>query len=428
MIGSPPLGRFGALLGLALALSLLLAGCAHPASRAGPPLGYGPGVDPTDKTISALVLVDQSGPDAGQQAPILAGQQAYFARLNAGGGLHGWQVRLLVANTGGSPAAARRLMIEYASRVALVAGAYATSVTAAIMPIARPAGLLVGTLTGDPSYQGGLGIAVNPPAGVTAANGLAYLAQSHPRGLAVALVYPVDPVGEATLAGFRQAVRSYHLTSAAQLSYPPGAANLQAVASALRAAGAGYVYVAGPARITALLAAAASRLDYRPGWLLDADSWSEHLITSTGTAAGRPTPIAAELSTARVVADAAPWGASAESGMAEFLRIAAEFSPTQVPDLGYLAGYCLADAERKIIARAVAGGQLTRAGLAAAKLNFGTVDFGGLMADAEFAPGSAAAVTDNDVFRVDPAEPALLSPLTPYFESAAAAALIGRSS
>jgi len=118
-----------------------------------------------------------------------------------------------------------------------------------------------------------------------------------------------------------------------------------------------------------------------------------------------------------VLGFAAAWGDTSVPGMTQFLAIQQQYNPAQVPDGYYMYGYCMAEMEAKLLAKAVADKDLSRAGLLKAKENLGTVSFGGLIPTATYTLANGPADRQTDIGVVDLNSPRFLKILVPYFES-----------
>jgi hypothetical protein len=119
-------------------------------------------------------------------------------------------------------------------------------------------------------------------------------------------------------------------------------------------------------------------------------------MTSSGTPSGKPTAVAKALaSNVWVLGYESQWGDKSVPGMAKFLADAKKFAPAQIPDYYFMYGYSQARVETAILRKAIAAGDLTRAGILDAKLHLGKVDLGGLMPPVDYTPqlGPAARMT-----------------------------------
>ncbi len=119
----------------------------------------------------------------------------------------------------------------------------------------------------------------------------------------------------------------------------------------------------------------------------------------------------------------AQWGDTAVAGMGQFLTDQKQYFPNQVPDAYFMYGYCLALMERNVLAKAIANKDLSRAGVLNAKLNLGTVDFGGLIPNADYTPKLGPADRQTGIYQVNTTAPGYLKQIEPYFTSSAAQAM-----
>ena len=188
----------------------------------------------------------------------------------------------------------------------------------------------------------------------------------------------------------------------------------------MKSAGATVVALTAIPTAAATIIGTGATLGYHPQWILQAPAWSEFLMTSTGVASGAPTPVEPALVGAWVLGYEAQWGDTSVPGMSQFLSVQQKYSPMQVPDGYYMYGYCLAEVEQQIIAKALGNNDLTRNGILQAKLNLGHVSFGGLLPDLTYSASLGPADRQTGIYQVDLSTPGFLKQIQPYFESSAA--------
>jgi hypothetical protein len=115
----------------------------------------------------------------------------------------------------------------------------------------------------------------------------------------------------------------------------------------------------------------------------------------------------------------AQWGDLTVPGMSQFLAIQKQYFPAQVPDGYYMYGYALGQMEKDVLAKAIASKDLSRQGILNAKLNLGTVDFGGLLPNADYTPKLGPADRETGIYSVSLSAPGYLQQIQPYFTSSA---------
>src|SRR5262249_25025071 len=140
---------------------------------------------------------------------------------------------------------------------------------------------------------------------------------------------------------------------------------------------------------------------YNPTWVLQGPAWSEYLMSSNGTPAGKPTAVAKALAAnVWVLGYTAEWGDDSAPGMTKFLADTKRFAPGQIPDYYYMYGYALAQMETAVLRKAIAAKDLTREGILNAKLNLGAVDLGGLVPAIKYTPSLGPASRETEIAKV----------------------------
>jgi hypothetical protein len=114
------------------------------------------------------------------------------------------------------------------------------------------------------------------------------------------------------------------------------------------------------------------------------------------------------------------WGDMNVPGMAKFLADTKRYAPSQIPDYYFMYGYSQARMETAILRKAIAGGDLTRAGILNAKLHLGKVDLGGLMPPLDYTPGLGPASRMTGISKVSSTTPGFLKGFRGFFTGDAA--------
>jgi ABC-type branched-subunit amino acid transport system substrate-binding protein len=385
----------------------------------------GPGVDVKTKTITLGVLTPLTGAAALIGKPLTAGQQAYFSYVNAHGGIDGWKVALDIKDDQYNPQLHVQDYNEIVNDVAFIGQSLGSPTTQAIESEAQQAGVILGTAAQSSAFVNQpINAVIGTPYAIDVTNALYYL--THTLGKAhakVGIVYQDDAYGADGMKGYLAAKAAYHFDDVAHASYAVTDTSFTSQALAMKNAGAQYVVVTAIPTAAATLIGTAAAIGYHPQWILQGPAWSEYLMTSTGLASGKPTPVERAMVGAWVLGFAAAWGDASVPGMAQFLAIQKQHDPTQVPDGYYMYGYCMAEMEAKLLAKAIADKNLTRAGLLNAKEHLGTVNFGGLIPTATYTSASGPADRETDIAVVDLTSPGFLKLLAPYMESPAASSM-----
>ncbi|HTE60299.1 MAG TPA: ABC transporter substrate-binding protein, partial [Solirubrobacteraceae bacterium] len=334
----------------------------------------GPGVDAKAKTISLGVLSPLSGPVAVIGKPLTAGQEAYFRAVNAAGGIDGWKVKLVERDSKYDPQTQVQAFNRIAGDVAFIGQSLGSPTTKAIQPLADQQNMLIGAAAQDSSLVTDRVMAViGTPYAIDNANALDYIAnQKGDANAKVGIIYQNDAYGEDGLRGYRAGVSAYHLDSVAETTYKAGDTDLTGQVQKMRSAGAEYVFVVATPSVGAAIVGTGASQGYNPTWVFQGPAWSGYLMTSDGTTSGKPTAVAKALaSNVWVLGYESQWGDMSVPGMAKFLADAKRYAPSQIPDYYFMYGYCQAKMETAVLRKALAAGDLTRAGILDAKLNLG---------------------------------------------------------
>jgi ABC-type branched-subunit amino acid transport system substrate-binding protein len=383
----------------------------------------GPGVDAKAKTISLGVLSPLSGPVAAIGKPLTAGQEAYFRAVNAAGGIDGWKVKLVERDSKYDPQTQVQAFNRIAGDVAFIAQSLGSPTTKAIQPLADQQNMLIGAAAQDSSLVTDRVMAViGTPYAIDNANALDYIAnQKGDANAKVGIIYQNDAYGEDGLRGYRAGVSAYHLDSVAETTYKVGDTDLTGQVQKMRSAGAKYVFVVATPGVAATIVGTGASQGYNPRWVFQGPAWSGYLMTSDGTTSGKPTAVAKALaSNVWVLGYESQWGDVSVPGMAKFLADAKRFAPSQIPDYYFMYGYCEAKMETAVLRKAIAAGDLTRAGILDAKLNLGTVDFGGLMPPLDYTPALGPAARMSGISEVSSTTPGFLKGVRGFFMGDAA--------
>jgi ABC-type branched-subunit amino acid transport system substrate-binding protein len=379
----------------------------------------GPGVDASAKTITLGVLTPLTGVAAPIGVPLAAGQADYFKWLDANGGIDGWQVKLTTEDTKYDPQTEVQEYNQILPNVLFIGQSLGSPTTQAIESTAESQGVLIGTAAQDSAFvTHDINAVIGTPYAVDVANAMYYVTQ-HASSPKIGIVYQNDAYGQDGLKGYLAAQKAYGFDDVGHATYNVTDTSFTSQGLAMKNDGAQYVMLTAIPTIAAQIIGAAAVIGYHPQWILQGPAWSEYLMTTNGALTGTHTPIYPVMLGQWVLGYEAAWGDTSVSGMSQFLQVQQQYSPQQVPDGYYMYGYCLALMERDVLAKAIASGNLTRQGVLQAKLNLGTVDFGGLIPTADYTPNLGPADRQTDIAVVDGSSPGFLKLQQPYFTSSA---------
>lgn len=231
-----------------------------------------PGV--TDTAIRVGMITDLTGPLAfvGQEAS--AGARLYLDHINAGGGVHGRKIELIVEDDGYQPprtiAAFRKLVDQ--DRVFCFAGNMGTSTTTATfpfiererIPLIAPGTFASAMHTPPKQYLFAKDPSYNIQAWIIAKYILEVEKADAPR---LAVLYQDDDYGQDGLRGLREAAEHYGLPIVAEESYKKGAVDFSTQVLNLRKADPTHVVLWAVYREAAAVLKEARMADWHPQFI-----------------------------------------------------------------------------------------------------------------------------------------------------------------
>jgi ABC-type branched-subunit amino acid transport system substrate-binding protein len=382
-------------------------------AAAGGAIKTGPGVDAGTRTIRVGDLGALSGPAAALGTPVAEGHKAYFEALNARGGIDGWKIDLAVEDTGYQPQQHVQAFNALKGDIAILSS-FGSPTTKAIQPLFGREQLVTIPASFDSIWGTDPAVApVGTPYSIDVANALDYVTEGGAKPTQVGIIYQNDEYGADALRGFDAAKETLGFTEAGRQSYKPGDSEFTAQVQKLKAAGAEAVVLTALPSATGPIVGTAATLGFTPQWILQGPSYVEQLITEDGTAKGKPTPVAAALEGAIVTSFSAPWGADDAPGMEQLIADQEKYAPDQVPSIYFALAYSQGKVVEQILRRAIESGDLTRAGILAAKENLGEVDLGGITPAVTYTPEGGPPSRQTLITAVDPKVPGFLRVVEP---------------
>jgi ABC-type branched-subunit amino acid transport system substrate-binding protein len=368
----------------------------------------GPGVDVATKTISIGDINALSGPAAPLGNAVAAGHRAFFEALNAHGGIDGWKVKLIVKDSGYKPQDHVQLYNELQPSVAIL-NSFGSPTTKAIQPQVDQQKIVTFPASFDSLWGADAVMApVGAPYSVDIANVLDYYTRSGAKKPKIGIVYQNDEYGADGLRGFKAAKSALGFPDAGEQSFNAGDTSFTAQVQKLKAAGAEAVVVVALPAATGPIVGTAATLGFKPQWILQGPSFLEQLITKDGNVGSPPTPVAAALKGALVTSFAAPWGDAQTPGMKELVADHDAYSAKLPPSIYFTLAYAQGQVQAAILRKAIQSGNLTRAGILAAKQNLGTVDLRGIAPNVSYAPQPGPPTRKSLITRIDPSVPGFL--------------------
>jgi len=419
-------------LALVAAAALALAACgtggsskssSAAASAKSASITTGPGVDASTKTITIGNIGAITGPAAPLGSAALSGTKTAIAAINDAGGIDGWKLSLLFKDAGYVP---QRHVQEYAAinQQIAVLESFGSPTTKAIQSQVDAAKLVTAPLSWDSAWSKDPILApVGTPYALDIANGLHYLVTVKHLAPKVGIIYQNDEYGADGLRGAMAATKHDGIKLVAKAPENLGDTSFTAQVQKMKAAGADIVVITALPNATGPIVGTAASLGYTPTYLLQGPSWLEPLMTATGALHAKPTPIADALAKSTyVMSFATPWGNNVP-GMPAMLSAWRHYAPTQLPSIYFTWAYAQTRVVAAILKKAIEDGDLSRAGIAKARLNVGAIDTGGLTPTVNYSPQPGPPSSSSIINQIDANVVGFLKPVASGITSPADSAV-----
>lgn len=351
------------------------------------------GVDLEAGTITVGLLSDLTGPFGPLVTPIVAGHEAYWANVNANGGINGLTVELEVRDTTYDVPTHVQLYEELKDQVVAFGHSTGTPQTLAINPQLQADGILAIPLTwysgwSDPAINSNL-LAHGTPYCIESMNLIEYMVnESGLDAPTIAIVsvpgdYGLDSAAGAAIAAETLGLEVVYDGSGAVI--PGDEASYDEVASAIVASGADLVYLtATPGAFSAIYGRAIAA-GFQALWSGSAPSWNPAFVAEDSAIRDA---IARDF-IGSFYADLWNGGSDGAQRVAELMGDA---PPTDYYGEGFVEAIILHQA----LLRAYENGDMTQAGVLAAAKSLEMVDFGAAGFDG-LAPNESYVGEPNDI-------------------------------
>jgi ABC-type branched-subunit amino acid transport system substrate-binding protein len=346
----------------------------------------GPGVNVAKKTITIGNIGAISGPAGPLGIPALAGAKAAVAQINAKGGIDGWKLKILFKDAAYVPQNQVQAYNAINSKIAILQS-FGSPTTQAIQKQLDQAKLVTLPLSWDSLWDTDPILApVGTPYALDIANGLNYLINTKHLGNKVGYIYQDDAYGQDGLKGAQAVAKAHGIDLVATASEALTDTDFTSQVQKMKAAGADIVVVTALPNATGPIVGTAASLGYSPTYLLQGPAWLEALITSNGALGSKSTPIAAALAKSTyVMSFATPWGAKVP-GEKAMLAAYKKYAKGTIPSIYFTWAYAQTKVAAAILKKAIQDGDLSRAGIASARLHVGKINTGGLTPSVDFTP------------------------------------------
>jgi ABC-type branched-subunit amino acid transport system substrate-binding protein len=362
------------------------------------------------KTITLGAITPQTGIAQIIGIPLTDGNKTYFDAINATGGIAGkYKVKLEVRDSQYNANTAQQNYNDLRESVVMLAQVLGTDVTNAVLVKMKADNMVASPATLDAEWVHNPNLApVAGPYQIQAINSISYWVDNGGKGKTLCVIRPDDLYGAAGFSGVQFAKKNLDFKLGTVATFKASETDLTAQYQQVKGSDCDAVYfIALPtASIPTLGKAASDNLDQR--WIGQSPSWVSLLsVGATGAWAAKHFWLAAE---------GPEWGDTSVPGMKQMLADVDKYKPGQKPDIYFAFGYSQAWTVSQILAKAVADGDLSRAGIKKAMEEVGTLKFEGLSGDYKYGPAADRVPPKvSTVFEVNASSPGGLKALKTNF-------------
>ncbi|MEJ7765059.1 MAG: ABC transporter substrate-binding protein [Acidimicrobiales bacterium] len=372
-----------------------------------------PGIDPA-RTIRVGIISALTGPAASVGKPLTAGNEVFFNKVNARGGVAG-RHRIVVEerDSANDPQKAVSSYNELKGDVVLFAQVFGTPSTKAVLTSLKAEGLVASPASLDADWirEPNL-MPIGSPYQIQAINALTwYVTEGGGQGKKICSLAQDDAYGQAGVSGvdFAAERNGFGVVKKQTFTLGKGAEGAAAI-QALKDAGCEAVFLVSLPTDTAGLLGIAARTGFAPQWIGQSPSYNGTLAVS---------PLKDYLAKSFLLAsEGTEWGDQSVPGMRNMVADVAALKPDQQPDYYFIFGYNQANAVVQVLEKAVALGDLSPAGILRATEQVDTLTFDGLTGDYGYGPDRGRSFPrETTLFKVDPSKPVGLAVLKRSFAS-----------
>jgi ABC-type branched-subunit amino acid transport system substrate-binding protein len=380
-------------------------------SNAGGAPAVVPGFDGT--TIKLGVITPLTGPVAVIGLPLTTGNEVYFDRVNAAGGIAGkYKVELVQEDSQYQPDIAVQKYNKLKSGVVAFTQILGTPSTLAVLPQLKADNIIAAPASLDATWirQPNL-IPVSAPYQIQAINALDYYVNlKNGKGKKICSFIQNDAYGEAGQAGVDFAATKLGFKVATTQKFKVGDKDVTGQVQQLQKNKCDAVWLTATPSDAGTIWGTAAKLGFTPQWIAQSPSY-------IGALAKSPLgPYMAKF--VWIASDGSSWGDTRVPGMVQMIADMKKFKPKQGPDFYVGFGYNQGVAITALLEKAVADGDLSRAGLMKASNELGSVDFQGLTGNYTYGPAAKRnPPRSTTIFKVRPDKPAGLATQKFNYES-----------
>lgn len=375
----------------------------------------GPGFDGT--TIKLGVITPLSGPVAPIFGlPITAGNEVYFQKVNAAGGVAGkYKVELVKEDNVYDPAQTKPKYDKIKGDVAMFGQILGTPPTQAVLADLKRDGIVASPASLDAAWvrEPNL-LPIGSTYQIQFINAASYLLEEKDfKGKPICMVAVEGEYGDAGIEGLEFAAKQLDFEIAVTARYKPTDQDFTAQIQQLKNGKCAAVFLTALPTQTGQIIGGAAQQGFTPQWVGQSPTWVGALAKS---------PVAPVLQrTFLWASEGVTWGDDSVPGMKEMLADIAKYKPDQQPDVYFVFGYVQAIAVHALLEQAVENGDLSRAGILKAVEDV-SVDYKGLLGEYKYGkPADRDPSRSTTLFSVDPTVPGALKKVTEVSSEAAKA-------
>jgi ABC-type branched-subunit amino acid transport system substrate-binding protein len=344
------------------------------------------GVDVDAKTIKIGMLADLTGLFAPLVVDITDSQTAFWDDVNANGGLDGWMIEMIVEDTNYNVEQHIEKYEKIRNDVLALGQSTGSPTNVAALPKYQEDGMVFIPLSwysgwAVPDFDGGLAMEQYTNYCLEAMNILGFAQEMGATKVALA-TFPGD-YGQDGAAGVKKAIEFYdtlELVYDGEAAVIPGQDQTEVVTGIVES-GADWAFLTTNPSTAAEIMGGAAQAGYVGAWTGSTPSYDFRLLDA---------PVAPIIDTSYYQSGYnVPWGTDVP-GAVEMTEVLTAAYPDRRPSDAFAIGWSYSLSLKQALEAAIASGDLTRAGFAAAVNGLTGVDFGGL------APSQSYSGTPNE--------------------------------
>ncbi len=396
--------RTGAVAALLLSAALAATGCAaqntggggtDSAGAGGGELKAAPGFDPNTKTITVGNIIALSGPISATAREQLAGQQAWYDKVNAAGGVAGkYQIKMITADNQYDAQKSVQAYQEIKDQVVMLSGILGTPSVKALIPILNRDKAVAVPSNQDASIRNDPALLPTFPSYQTnVVNAVSYLISKKPelKEAKYCVLGYNSAWGDDVVQGLTYITGKFGNKVTSVAKYAPLDTQLTAQMQQLKSAGCEVVAFSGAANNLPSMVAAATQLDFKPQWIAEfianATAFSESPVSAYLKDHVLFTGLGADLKGATVPA-------------IKELRESKALNGAELT-VQHIYGHVQAMAVTTLLEQAIKDGDLSREGVTKALAKLPKVEFNNINGEVILTPGARQLPKTTTIYEYD---------------------------